>query len=102
MSPSARKITRAMPSRSRLRTSHSPPPKLRTKGMPNGQPNWTVLMSSPMVRRASRWLFRRSNVARSQQPLERSFQILSPVVVALGDRPQGGARAVDLFAVSDR
>ena len=40
---------RAMPFRSWLRTSQRPSPKVLTRGMPRGQPYWTVLMSSPMM-----------------------------------------------------
>src|SRR5436309_1352055 len=37
-----------------LRTSYMPCPKARHTGMPRGQPNSTVLMSSPIRLRASR------------------------------------------------
>ncbi len=48
------KMTRATRSGSRERTSHKPLSSFRTSGIPSGQPNCTVLMSSPMMRRSSR------------------------------------------------
>lgn len=46
--------TRAIrPSEIRLRTSNKPFPIGRQTGIPIGQPNWTVLMSSPIWRRSA-------------------------------------------------